>query len=264
MVAAVERWGRELGEWGIPQEIVDAAPESPWTFPTELFARAAHVAVAPDAPRSPSFHRALESLSDGGSVLDVGVGGGAASLPLVPPAGHVTGVDQGEELLDAFDEAATGLGIPHATVRGRWPDVASEAPAADVVVCHHVLYNVGDIGPFVTALSDHARRRVVVELTAEHPMSRFNHLWRALHGIERPTGPRAEDALAAINELGLAATSESWERPDHPSHMSRSETVAFARRRLCVGPERDDEIERLLDAGGSQPLRSVVTIWWDV
>lgn len=264
MDTAVEHWAEELGKWGIPQEIVDAAPESPWTFPPDLFARAAEAAVAADAPRSPSFHRAREALSDGGSVLDVGVGGGAASLPLVPPAAHVTGVDQGDELLAAFDEAATALGIPHDLVRGRWPDVAAEAPAADVVVCHHVLYNVGDLEPFVSALSDHARRRVVVELTEQHPMSRFNHLWRALHGIERPAGPTAEDALAAITELGLAATSESWERLGHPSHMSRSETVAFARRRLCVGPDRDPEIDRLLDAGGAQPLPSVVTIWWDV
>lgn len=264
MSTATELWRHQLGQWAIPQEIVDAAPEPPWTFPTDLFARAAEAAVAPDAPRGPSYHRALEALGEGGTVLDVGVGGGAASLPLVPPATHVTGVDQGDELLAAFDNAATTLGVPHTIVHGRWPDVALEAQAADVVVCHHVLYNVADLEPFVTALNDHARRRVVIELTAEHPMARFNHLWRALHGIERPTGPRAEDAGAAITEMGLAPTSEAWQRPGHPSHMSRGELVAFARRRLCVGPERDVEIDSLLAAGGDEPLRSVMTIWWDV
>ena len=44
-----------------------------------------------------------------------------------------------------------------------WPDVASQAPPADVVVSSHVLYNVPDIGPFLVALHEHARRRVVVE-----------------------------------------------------------------------------------------------------
>jgi hypothetical protein len=34
------------------------------------------------------------------------------------------------------------------------------------------------------------------------------------------------------------------------------------RRRLCVGPERDAEIEALLDAGARTPLRRSVTLWW--
>lgn len=167
--------------------------------------------------RGPSYHRASEALKAGGTVLDVGVGGGAASLPLAPPASHVTGVDQGDELLDAFDTAATAFGIPHVLLHGRWPDVAAEAPVADVVVCHHVLYNVADLEPFAAALNDHARRRVVIELTAEHPMARFNHLWRALHGIERPTRPRAEDAGAAIAEW-------AWRR--HARHGSDRGTRA--------------------------------------
>lgn len=218
MESAVQRWGRQLGEWAIPQEIIDAAPEQPWTFPTDLFARAAAAAAAPDAPRGSSHHRAREALGAGGGVLDVGVGGGAASLPLAPPATHVTGVDSGAELLGVFDTAATDLGVEHTTVLGRWPDVAPEASAADVVVCHHVLYNVADLEPFVAALNDHARRRVVIELTAEHPTARFDQ-----PAPPRPTMRRCRDPTPSSSALRphCRRRRRTWRRPPAARRLPR-------------------------------------------
>src|SRR5204862_2441483 len=135
--------------------------------------------------------RALEALPDAGSVLDVGAGGGAASLPLCPPAVAVTAVDQSPQMLAAFAELATKQGIDHLEVEGLWPDVAGRVGPADVVVCHHVLYNVGDLVPFLVALTDHAQSRVVVEMTAEHPQALLNPLWEHSHRLGRPTGPTA-------------------------------------------------------------------------
>lgn len=78
MSTTTELWRHQLGQWAIPQEIIDAAPEARWTFPTDLFARAAEAAVAPGAPRGPSYHRALEVLDEPGTVLYVG--GAAAAF----------------------------------------------------------------------------------------------------------------------------------------------------------------------------------------
>ena len=71
MTDAAERWQAELAGWAIPDEILAQAPESPWGFPPELFA------APPDPIDTPSRDRALEALPPGGSVLDVGCGGGA-------------------------------------------------------------------------------------------------------------------------------------------------------------------------------------------
>ena len=65
--------------------------------------------------------------------------------------------------------------------------MASAAPIADVVVCHHVVYNVADIVPFLTALATHARLAVVLELTSRHPQVAWSDAWRHFWGIERPT-----------------------------------------------------------------------------
>ena len=43
---------------------------------------------------TPSHRVAHEALPSGGTLLDVGCGGGAASLPLAPPAALLVGLDQ--------------------------------------------------------------------------------------------------------------------------------------------------------------------------
>jgi SAM-dependent methyltransferase len=256
---AAARWADELAAWAIPPEILEAAPESPWGFPPALF-RAAEPEAVTDTP---SRRRALEALPEGGTVLDVGSGGGAASLALAPPAARIVAVDESADMLAALAAAADERGVAHAEHVGRWPDVAPTVPPADVVVCHHVFYNVPDLAAFARALGDHARRRVVAELTATHPLTPQAPLWRHFHGIDRPEGPTAELAVAVLEEAGLPATAEPSAAPPR-LHSDRAEWVAFVRRRLCLPPERDAEIDALLPkhVGELQP-RPAVTVWWD-
>jgi len=258
---AAERWRSALEEWAIPPEILAAAPQSPWHFPPALFARRAELAI--EEPAGPSRLAALEELPEGGSVLDVGVGGGAASLPLAPPAALIVGVDQGEAMLEAFARGAERRGVAHREVQGLWPAVSGQVAPVDVVVCHHVFYNVADLVPFAEALTAHARRRVVVELTGDHPTANLAPLWMALHGLVRPTTPTADDAVAVLSEMGLVVGSEPFERTYPQSDAHRAEMVAMLRVRLCVGPDRDPEIEALLDDDIEAPLRRTVTLWWD-
>ena len=68
-------------------------------------------------------------------------------------------------------------------------DVADEAGIADVVTCHHVTYNAADIAPFLAALTAAARRLVVVEMTAAHPLAVLNPLWLRFQALARPDWP---------------------------------------------------------------------------
>jgi SAM-dependent methyltransferase len=260
---AAGRWSDDLAAWAIPPEILERAPESPWGCPTGLFARSAEDAVGPEAGSAwPSARRARQALPEGGSVLDVGVGGGAASLPLAPPASRITGVDQNPRMLAAFAALADRLGVAHAEVEGNWPDVASSVAPADVVVCHHVVYNVPDLVAFVEALTAKARHRVVVELTADHPQSTLNPLWQQFHGLDRPNRPTAEDAAAVLRELGLDVGREEWEAPSRWMGSDPSELVAFVRRRLCLPPERDPDVAAALGDDLGRGPRPMVTMWW--
>src|SRR5262249_1209579 len=152
-------------------------------------------------------------------------GGGAAAFGLADRAGLVVGVDSGPGMLEQFAAEAEQRGIDHRETFGDWPDVAAQVEPVDVVVCHNVLYNVAYLAPFAHALTDHARHRVVVQITAEHPLVASRPLWRHFHGIDRPSGPTAELAVAALRELGLTVSERRWSRP--PRDVPRSAFVSL-------------------------------------
>ncbi|MGH9245037.1 MAG: class I SAM-dependent methyltransferase [Acidimicrobiales bacterium] len=257
---AADRWRQQLEAWAIPDEILRGAPESPYGFSVDTFSRIADEALEqrPDA----ATRRALEALPAGGDVLDVGCGAGAASLPLAARAGGLVGVDESADLLAAFVERADRLGVHHSEVHGRWPDVADRVPAADVVVTRHVVYNVPDLGDFVVRLTDHARHRVVVHLHGAHPMTWTAPYWERMHGLERPAGPKVDDAIAVAESVGLAVAVEPGEEEFGIGGATEEEQVAFLRRRLCLGHDRDRELYEAVRELGVPNPRPVATLWW--
>ena len=257
MTTAAERWAGELAAWRIDDEILAAAPESPYGFPPSLYS------VDPRGSASPLLDRARAALPGGGSVLDVGCGGGAASVPLVPPAAALVGADESSDMLAAYERNARAAGATVRTVHGRWPDVADGVEPADVVVCAHVAYNVADLVPFVLALTSHARSAVVLELHGEHPWVPIGPLWEVVHHQSRPAGPTAELAVEVLAEVGIAPVVDEWVRPvaDLSDPDVRAEVVTFTRRRLCLTADRDAEVAALVDAHPPGPRRSVVLSW---
>ena len=266
----LERWRADLAAWAIPEHITAAVAESPWVLPRQVFARRADWVSA--TPSGPSYQRAWAALDPPGSVLDVGSGAGAASLPLLPRATSLTAVDSDPEMLEEFSERSSAAGITARSVVGRWPEAAREAGPADVVTCHHVLYNVPDVRPFVTALTASARRTVVAEITTQHPLVSLNELWLRFHGLRRPVAPTAADLIEILEAMRLRPGHETWRRPGGRDYASFDEMVDVTRRRLCLPPERAAEVAAALAASGTDPEdpedlgssgRDVVTVWWN-
>jgi hypothetical protein len=265
----LQRWRSDLAAWAIPEHITAAVDQSPWVLPRTVFARRADRLAA--TPSGPSFERAWAALDPPGTLLDVGAGAGAACLPLLPRCTGLTAIDSQPDMLELLSRRAGASGETPRLITGTWPDVAAEAGKADVVTCHHVAYNAPEIEPFLAALTAAARREVVLELTTAHPLVSLNQLWLRFHGLVRPTGPTAGDLLAILASMGVQARSETWRRPGGPDYESFAELTDVTRRRLCLPPERADEVaDALTDLGvdPGQPTdlgtarRDMVTVWW--
>ena len=266
---AERRWAEALEAWAIPAEILAQAPQSPYGHDPGRFARRAQAEVAAAEP-TPSRLAALDALPPGGTVLDVGAGAGAASLPLVPRAGGLTAVDASPEMLDAYAQQARALGRDALLLAARWPAAAGIAPCADVVVCHHVVHDVAAIGPFVDALSTHARRRVVLEMRADHPLAWMNPLWERFWSLPRPNGPGPTELAEVLAERGIAARIERWEAGEDmprglaaPTPAEAEEAVSAALRRLCLGESRRAGVRAALAETPSDSTRQLATVWWD-
>lgn len=255
-----DRWADQLTAWAVPDHILEQAPADPWVLPVDLFRPRED-----DVVDTPSRARAVEALPDPGIVLDVGCGGGRASLALAPPAVRLVGVDRSEAMLGAFAEAAQARDLTHEECHGDWPAVAPLTPVADVAVCHHVVFNVSDLAAFAVALDGHAQARVVLEMTYRHPTSWLAPLWRRFWDLDRPTGPTAELARDVIVEAGLDARLEVWDDSSTRGllNLDPAARVAFVRTRLCLPAERDPEIADALAEVPLDTTRQVATVWWD-
>ena len=254
---AAQSWRHDLDAWAIPDAILSSASESPWIHPPVLF-------DIPDViATSPSHERAREALRPGGSVLDVGCGGGVAAFALTPPAGHVIGVDHQREMLEMFATNAATRGVLAETYEGFWPAVSEEVPHADVVTAHHVVYNVGDIVPFLAALQEHATRRVILEMPQQHPLATLADAWRHFWQLERPNAPVPSDLAAVLDEMGIDVTIENWNGPMREEH-DLDHAAHFTRIRLCLPEDREGEVREYLRDNPPPLTRELATIWWDV
>lgn len=256
MTSAVDKWKSDLASWAVPQEILDLAEVPPWFHPAALFA------LPDEIWDSPSHQRARQAMPLDGSVLDIGCGGGIAAFAIAPPAKHLIGVDHQSEMLEMFEANARERTLTSEVFEGFWPAVADLVPMADVVTCHHVVYNVGDIKPFIEALDSHARKRVVIELPLVHPMTPRSAGWKHFWNLDRPTSPTVEDFMNVLVELGISANIEKFTGKILLDE-GEDDRVEYTRMRLCLPKSRINEVVEFLETDPSPTSRELAVVWWD-
>ena len=255
-MTSAELWAAELAKWSIPAEILAQAETSPWIHPPALFQ------IPTSIPLNPSHEIALAALPNGGSVLDIGCGGGLAAFALSEKAGKVIGVDHQAEMLEMFAANAHDRGIESETHLGFWPAVASAVPSADVLTVHNVFYNVSDVVPFISELNKHVKKRVVIEMPALHPLATLSGAWKYFWNIERPTEPTPDLLIKVLAEMGIKANIKYWSN-EVRKEVDPESAVEFMRIRLCLPTSRSEEIRSYLSNNPPSGTREQATIWWD-
>jgi SAM-dependent methyltransferase len=264
---AAARWGRMLEAWALPEELLAAAEESPYGWPEAVLACMRRERDAGED--TPTLSVVRELIPGGGSLLDVGAGTGRLAVPLAREGYAVTAVEPAGPML--ADLTAAAVGLPVEIVEGRWPDAAPSVRHCDLALSAHVVYDVADIGPFVSTLHA-AADAVVIECGADHPRTALAPLYRALHGLDRPVGPTVDDLAAVVEEVtGAAPAVVRWEARRPMRFSGRDEALALYRRRLALPAARSAELEKLLGPrlhadGGEwvvdEGARRTATLWW--
>lgn len=265
---AADRWRSELEAWAIPNELMAAVTDSPYRWPVELFKRR-NITAEEIAP-SPTSETVERLAGPGGTVLDIGAGAGRASLPLARKGHPITAVEKSAEMAAALREESAGLD-GYVVVEETWP-TAVDLGSFEVVMAAHVVYDVPGIEAFLRAMTAHARRGVVLELTDSHPWVPLGPYYRILHGIDRPDGPTVDDLVEVVQEeLGIEPVVDRWERPGGTWFESWDEIIELYRRRLVLPAARTDEVRPLLEPDVEvtdgrmtigEPIRRLATVWW--
>ncbi len=137
-------------------------------------------------------------------VIDVGAGTGRHAIPLATRCARLVAIEPSPAMRALLSARVAEERASNVEVIGReWPD--DEAPLGDVVFSAHVVYGVAEIVPFVSAMTERARRTCALLLKLSAPADALADVAQALHGVRRPRRPGALEALAVLHQLGHAA-----------------------------------------------------------
>jgi hypothetical protein len=269
-VTAAERWAAALDGWAIPQELLDAADDSPYGWPQSMWRRRTEMSRQESESRTTAIVRDLAGPD--GAIVDVGAGRGRASLPLAAEGHPLTAVEPDAAMAAGLVQDAAEIAVSVTVVNGRWPEAAGEVGPVAVAMSANVVYDVSDIAPFLRAMHERATSGVVIELTATHPWSSLAPYYLALHGLHRPGGPTIDDLVEVVAEvIGTGPRVDRWSRAGQMWFADWDEITEYYGRRLLLPRPRRGEIRPLLEPDVVErdghlfigdDARELATIWW--
>ena len=135
-------------------------------------------------------------------LLDIGGGAGRVSLPLARRCREVINVEPSPGMRQEFLESAAEAGITNARlVHARWP--VAEGLEGDVTFSADVTYFVADIVPFIQAMEDTSRRRVILNLWSQPPPNRRAQTFALVYGEAQEPSPGHTHLLPVLWKMGI-------------------------------------------------------------
>jgi SAM-dependent methyltransferase len=210
--------------------------------------------------RAPTFARSTGSradqflevlapyLSPRKTLIDVGAGAGRHAVPLAARLEWVTAVEPSEGM------RAQLPALPNLTVVAcSWED--AEVAPADLVICSHVLYGVGDVVEFVEKMELAARERVFIMLREGPVPHPANVLRDRMAAGPLPRITRFSDLFMVLIQMGIRPDVTFISYPVVNRYASIEEAVADCRPLFGDGWDESgarDELEKMLVRDGDE------------
>lgn len=208
------------------------------------------------------------------SLLDIGAGCGALSIPLARAFDDVLALEPSPAMLDELQENARRAGISNIqTNAAPWQESERRLGQFDVVLCANVPTILDHPEKAVPRLEAHARRFVFLVLGTDANANKFffRELWPRICGTEYPTKKDYFVTYSALYRMGIRANimliRYSFDQP----YRDLDEAVLFWKEHMSLSTGAWDTTlreflsERLESWGGllwaHVPKVSAV-IWW--
>lgn len=210
-----------------------------WASRAKAYRQALHERMDED----PFFVRVRDASTRDTTIIDVGAGTGRHTLALAPHVARVTAVDPSNAMLGLLRQDAAAQGLSNIDVVEReWMD--AEVAPADIVICSHVLYPIGDIVPFLRKLEASAGERVFIYLRAD-PLATDLGLWSEFYGTPLQSQPVHMDLVNVLAQIGVFADVDVVEHRFTLTFGTLDDAVAQVRNGLCLREDDDGATERL-------------------
>lgn len=180
--------------------------------------------------------------------LDIGAGAGRYALPLALISERVIAIDPSPSMVETLQEQTAEHGIDNIeTHHLRWPEGAEQLKA-DLSLMSHVGYDIRDINAFLDGVDQATEQQCIALMMDRAPSGGFTRLWEQVHGFKRQQLPAASEMIHLLLARGVVPTIELFKR--EPMHWQEHDLRQQARQRLWLveGSEKDQQLQRLLDA----------------
>jgi 2-polyprenyl-6-hydroxyphenyl methylase / 3-demethylubiquinone-9 3-methyltransferase len=166
------------------------------------------------------------------NAVDLGCGGGLASVPLARLGASVTGLDASEEAIGAARAYAAQAGLDIDYRVGTAEALAAEGARFNLVVALEIIEHVADVGAFLTAASTLVAPGGLLIISTINRTQKARAL--ALFGAERilnwaPEGAHEFDKLVTPEEIRAGAPDLAWEAPAGISYNPLGEGWTLSR-----------------------------------
>ena len=254
-----DTWKRELAEWALPTLSNNGTASSPFRLDPTRFTPAP---ATNDDRRVLLITEIVRGHSRQGepmTLLDVGAGAGSSLGGVHELFDHVHAIEVNNQMVQGLRISLESLRSTETFTiySGVFPEDCPALGTVNVVNASNVVYNVGEILPFLHRLDSLASTLVVIELTLHHPFYPSNEAFEYFHALPRPNHPSATDLYQIALELGFPAHLESYP----PTYRRTTTTLDGMMTRLSLPESRRSELENFLLATPPPPNPSLL-LWW--
>ena len=180
----------------------------------------------PTRTPEPQLAAALEYVRAEDEIIEIGGGAGRIGLPLAGRARSLVNVEPSAAMREQFGICVAEYGIENVEViASMWP--TESAMSADLMLTVDVTYFIAEIEPFLRAMHEAARRRVLILTWTVPPPNVDAALFRAALGVEEQPSPSYRELLPVLWEMGIDAEVRIvGEYFDWPERLPRTEAEA--------------------------------------